>query len=301
MIKVITDSVASLPKELARNEGVQVVSLYLNEDGYEHVESEMDLDGFYARIYDMADNPPVSSQPSASTFEELFEEIAQAGDELLGIWISTGLSGTYDGALRAARAVEARNIDFKYCMIDSSSCCFDEAFPVLEGARAVRAGKSLKEAGRAVLEAIECTRFLFTPESLTFLQKGGRIGGAAALLGNLVRLSPVLTVVDGTPEPMAKVRTRKKALKKIEEILEADIAQCGGLKDLVVHYIGDRKPAMEWAEQVLEPLLGRSVSVLPASPVIGLHVGPAVGICYQCNAPLEGKLTGHAAALMVAN
>ena len=301
MIKVVTDSVASLPKELIEEENIEVVSLFLNEDGHEHVDATMDLDDFYTRIYDMADNPPTSSQPSQSTLEELFESFAKAGHEVLGIWISTGLSGAFDGVLRAARSVESRNINFKYCMIDSSSCGFDEAFTVLEGARAVREGKTLAEAAQTVLEAIESTRFLFTPESLTFLKKGGRIGGAAALLGNLIKLAPVLTVVDGTPEPMAKVRTRKKALVKIQEILEHDIETCGGLKDLVVHYIGDKAPAVEWAKEFFEPFLKREVRVIPVSPVVGLHVGPAVGISYICNKPLEGKITGDLSSLAVAN
>lgn len=301
MIKVVTDSVASLPKELIEEENIEVVSLFLNEDGHEHVDATMDLDDFYTRIYDMADNPPTSSQPSQSTLEELFESFAKAGHEVLGIWISTGLSGAFDGVLRAARSVESRNINFKYCMIDSSSCGFDETFPVLEGARAVREGKTLAEAAQTVLEAIKSTRFLFTPESLTFLKKGGRIGGAAALLGNLIKLAPVLTVVDGTPEPMAKVRTRKKALVKIQEILEHDIETCGGLKDLVVHYIGDKAPAVEWAKEFFEPFLKREVRVIPVSPVVGLHVGPAVGISYICNKPLEGKITGDLSSLAVAN
>lgn len=292
MIKIVTDSVASLPADLASADGVEVVSLYLNENGYEHEDATMDVDDFYSRIYDMADNPPKSSQPSQSLLEELFESIAQAGDELLGIWISSSLSGAFDGALRAARAVESRNIDFSYVMIDSQSCGWDEALPVLDGVSAVRGGATLAEAAQAVLHAIASTRFLFTPESLTFLQKGGRIGGAAALVGNLIRLCPVLTVVDGIPQSMAKVRTRKKALEKIVAIMQEDIARAGGLKDLAVHYIGDKAPAVEWAHKVIEPLFGRKVRVLPVSPVVGLHVGPAVGVAYECVHPLEGKITG---------
>ena len=131
------------------------------------------------------------------------------------IWISSKLSGAFEGVLRAARAVESRNINFSYCMIDSSSCGFDEAFPVLAGIRSVKEGKTLTEVAHDVVESIKSTRFLFTPESLTFLQKGGRIGGAAALLGNLIKLSPVLTVVDGIPQQWLKFVLRKKPWKKL--------------------------------------------------------------------------------------
>lgn len=297
MVKVVTDSVASLPQDMLEDLGIEVVSLYLNEEGHEHIDATMDVDDFYTRIGSMADNPPTSSQPSQAAFVEAFERIAAAGEELLGIWISTELSGTVNGALTAAHAVAQRYPDFKFAMVNTFSCGFDEAWPVVEGARAAREGKSLEEAKFAALNAIERTRFLFTPDSLTFLQKGGRIGGAAALLGNLINLAPVLTVVDGIPQATAKVRTRKKALAKIVKLLEQDIAKSGGLKEIVVHYIGDKAPAVKWANEVIEPLLNRSVRVLPVSPVIGLHVGPAIGIAYECVAPLEGKVEGDVARL----
>ena len=291
MIKVMTDSVTSLPDDLVESTGVEVVSLYLRHEGKEYEESTMDVDEFYKDIASMAGNPPTSSQPSPAHLEELFEQCALKGEEVLGVWISTGLSGAYEGILRAARAVKERHEDFKYAMIDSRSCAFDEAFPVLEGVNAVKQGKTLREAASAVVDGIMRSRFVFSPESLTFLQKGGRIGKAASLVGNLMKVCPVLTVTDGTPRPMAKVRTHKKALARMVEILQADIEECGGLKDLAVHYIGDSKPAHVWARETIEPLLGRKVRVCPVSPVIGAHVGPAVGFCYECNKPLQGKLT----------
>ncbi len=291
MIKVMTDSVTSLPQDLIDSTGVEVVSLYLRYDGKEYEESTMDVDAFYKDIANMAGNPPTSSQPSPAHLEELFEQCAIKGEEVLGVWISTGLSGAYEGILRAARAVKERHADFKYAMIDSQSCAFDEAFPVLEGVNAVKQGKNLQEAAKAVIDGIMSTRFIFSPESLTFLQKGGRIGNAAALIGSVLRICPVLTVTDGTPRPMATVRTHKKALARMVDILQKDIAERGGLKDIAVHYIGDSTRAYEWARDTIEPLLGRKVRVCPVSPVVGAHVGPAVGFCYQCNKPLEGKLS----------
>ncbi|WP_080798478.1 DegV family protein [Arabiibacter massiliensis] len=291
MVRIITDSVASIPADEAREAGIDIVTLFVNRDGVEHADAEMDLDAFYADIYDMVDDIPTSSQPSQLTLEQAFEEAAKAGDEVLGIFISTGLSGTFDGAVRAARAVKARNIGFSYVIVDSSSCGYDEAWPVFDAVEARDAGEGLEGCAAAALSGIERTRFLFTPETLTFLQKGGRIGNAAALLGNLIQLSPVLTVTDGAATTLAKVRTRKKALDRIVATFKADIEE-HGLKRVVVHYIGDKAPAVAWARDVIEPLIGRSVKVLPVSPVIGLHVGPAVGIAYECASAVAGKLTG---------
>ncbi len=291
MIRIITDSVASIPAEVARDAGIEVISLFVHRDGVEYEDATMDIDAFYADIYDMVDNIPTSSQPSQLTFETFFEDAAREGDEVLGIFISTGLSGAYNGAVRAARAVKSRNLNFSCTLIDSASCGYDEANPVFDAAEARNAGKSMKECVHAALSGIKASRFLFTPESLTFLQKGGRIGGAAALVGNLIQLAPVLAVRDGCAVTFAKVRTRRKALDRIFQAFEADVRD-HGLKRVVVHYIGDKNPAATWAHEVVEPYVGRSVDVLPVSPVIGLHVGPAVGIAYECARAVVGKLTG---------
>lgn len=298
MIRIVCDSVASIPQELAQKLDIQVVSLYVHRNGVEYVDATMDLDEFYADIYDMIDDIPTSSQPSQQALEDVFEEAAQAGDEVLGIFISTGLSGAHDGALRAIRAVAARNAGFRFRMVDSTSCGYDEAWPILEAAAARAVGADLDECAKVAAHAVGRTRFLFTPESLTFLQKGGRIGAAAALIGNLIQLTPVLSVRDGTVITAGKVRTRKKALDKIASILRDDIDQ-HGLVDIVVHYIGDKTPAVKWAHEVIEPLVGHAVQVLPVSPVIGLHVGPAVGIAYQCANTIAGKLTGPSEPLIL--
>ena len=293
MIQVVTDSTASLPAQVLASGNVAVASLYVNHQGIEHEDSTMDVDAFYARIASMVDDIPTSSQPSAARFEQIFEDVARRGDDALGVFISSKMSGTLDNALRAARSVAARFAGFRYAIVDSASNCGDEGAAVLEALDSVRAGDSLEHASQRALFGIQSSRFLFAPETLAFLKAGGRIGTAAALLGSLVKLTPVLTVRDGETSTFAKVRTYQKALAAIVTQVEKDMRACGGLRRIVVHYIGSAEPALRWAREVVEPALGMEVDVRPVSPVIGCHVGPALGIAYQCNRPLPSKFSGN--------
>ena len=289
MIRVITDSTSSISAATAKELGIQVITLFVNHNGVEHEDATMDLEAFYSQIYQMINNIPRSSQPSQLAFESAFEEAARAGDQVLGLFMSSGLSGTFEGALRAARSVAARNASFTYALVDTQSCVYDEGWPVIAAAQARNQGLSLMECVEVAKRSVCSTRFLFAPESLTFLQKGGRIGRASALLGNLVKITPVLTVRDGTVLTAAKVRTQKKAMARILELLKEDMDRCG-LKNIKAHYIGLKEPAAKWAREHIDPLVGFSVDVVPVSPVVGLHVGPAVGIAYECCSPLDGKM-----------
>ena len=291
VVKIITDSVASIPAAVVRERDIEVVSLYVNRDGREYRETDMDVDAFYEDIASMIDNPPTSSQPSQHGLETLFERAAEARDEVLGIFMSSKMSGTFEGAVRAARACKERYDHFRCTLVDSTSNCGDEMFAVLDAADARDAGEGLDGCAEAATNAVTCSRFIFAPESLAFLKAGGRIGGASALLGGLLQISPVLTVADWETATLAKVRTWKKTLARMVDVFKQDIEACG-LKRVVVHYIGAAAPAVQWAAEAIEPVVGRAVEVLPVSPVIGVHVGPAVGLAYECERPVPGKFTG---------
>ncbi|WP_165170735.1 DegV family protein [Adlercreutzia sp. ZJ242] len=297
MVKIVTDSVASIPAEVARAKGIEVVSMFVHHKGREYVDAEMDVDEFYRGIHAMVDDIPTSSQPSQQVLEDVFGRAAQAGDAVLGVFMSSRMSGTFEGAVRVARSVKARHREFECKVIDSTSNSYDEAFSVFDAVDVRDAGGSLEECAHAVVKACASSRFLFTPATLAFLKAGGRIGGAAALLGNLIQLAPVLTVSEAEATTFAKVRTRKKALDRMLRAFREDV-EAHGLKRVVVHYIGEAAPALTWAREAVEPYLGRAVEVLPVSPVIGCHVGPAVGLAYECNAPLAGKYAGNTADLV---
>ena len=245
----------------------------------------------------MIDDIPTSSQPSQAQLESVFDNAAAAGDSVIGIFMSSDMSGTVNGALKAARSVAARYADFKYRIVDSMSNSYDEAWPVFAAVTARDSGCSLEQCCDFVLASMKSCRWLFSPESLRFLKAGGRIGNGAALLGNIMKICPIFTVLDGETSTFAKVRTHKKALETMAAKVKEDIAMYG-LKNIVVHYIGQPDDALRWAREQIEPLAGKSVPVVPVSPVIGLHVGPAIGVVYECVRELPGKLTVNTASLV---
>ena len=269
--------------------GIEALSLVINRGGRSYVEAETDLDAFYQDIYEMVDDVPTSSQPSPEDAKELLECIQADGDEALGIFISSKMSGTFETFLRIAREVAQEHPGFKFAVIDSMTNCMELGHAVLAAAQTARDGQDL-QACAAAENTLYSGRFLFTPESLRFLEKGGRIGKAAALIGNVMSIAPILTVKDGEASTAGKTRTQKRAMAKIVKIWQEDVAACG-LRNLTVHYIGSKTPAEEWAEEVINPLVGFKVRVVPASPVIGVHVGPAVGIAYECAERIKDKFT----------
>ena len=156
---------------------------------------------------------------------------ALAGDEVLGIFISGRMSGTFEGVARAARETAKRHPDFKYALIDSMTNCIELGWAVVAACEARDAGGNLEECVEAATHAMSSTRFIFAPESLKFLEKGGRIGKASALLGNMLNISPILTVKNGEAATFSKVRTQKKALTKMVDVFKRDVrelwvAQC---------------------------------------------------------------------------
>lgn len=289
MLRIITDSTASIPPSLSKDGDMSVASLYVRYDGEEHLETEMDIDAFYGTLEERIDDIPTSSQPSQHFFESFFEDAAHAGDDVLGIFISSALSGTYEGAVRAARTVQSHNIGLRCVLIDSTSTGGDEGFPVLDALEARQAGGGLEECAAAAQNAILCSRILFVPRTLEFLKAGGRIGRAAALLGSVIKIVPVITVLDGTPQVIAKVRTAKKAIAEMVKTFKDDV-EAYGLKRVMVQYIGPKTHSLDELHRTIEDFVGHPVDVMPVSPVIGVHVGPAVGISYECTQYVKGKL-----------
>jgi len=291
-VRIITDSTASLTQEEIKQNKLKIVTLFLVSDGVANPEIEIDIDAFYATLDDM-DALPTSAQPTPASFHQAFNEALDAGDEALGIFTASGLSGTYEGARMVMAQIERERPDAagRIAVVDSTSNSRSLAYPVLAAARAAAEGADLQACTEVAEYTAACTRFVFAPRSLEHLRRGGRIGRASALLGSALKLVPVLgpDKHDGTVHNYAKVRTFPRALDAIKDIMLDDAAKSGGLQAACVHYIAERPVAEDYAQEVVKPLLADlgDVPIMPVPPVIGSHVGPAVGIAYVANEPLQ--------------
>jgi DegV family protein with EDD domain len=284
-VRIVTDSVASLPPSLAHELDIDVVSLWVNDGATQQRDLDIDLDAFYRRLADI-DHIPTSSQPSPEDLVAAFRGPVDAGDDVVGVFISGDMSGTAEAARLAAQMVREQVPTARIEIVDSRSNSMQEGFAAIAAARAAKAGSPLEWCVEAATDTIRCTRYLFTPATLEYLRRGGRIGGASALLGQLLQICPILTVEDGATTTYARVRTHAKALSTIAEKFAADIAEFG-YADAVVHYIAERDPAEQWAREFIDSIAGCEVPVIPVSPVIGVHVGPAVAVVYQTKEPMR--------------
>ena len=281
-VRVVTDSVASIPAEQAREAGVDVVSLYVNDGERHEADVDIELGAFYRRLADTR-TLPTSSQPSVEALASAFRRAADSGADVLGVFISSKMSGTLETARLAASLVVAELPDARIELLDSGSNSLEEGFIALSAAAAAAAGEPVGACIDAALRTARRTRYLFSPASLEYLRRGGRIGSASALLGQLLQVKPILTVSQGETTTLSKVRTERRAMAEMARVFALDVAQ-RGLRRASVHYIGDAEPARAFAREHVVPVTRSDVEVVPVSAVIGLHVGPAVGLVYETEA-----------------
>lgn len=281
-IKIVTDSTSYIPSEYIEKYDIKVVSLNVIMNGVSKREVDIDNKYFYKEM-DESNEVPKSSQPIPQEMIDIFKGIVEAGDSIVGIFLSSKMSGTYSTANMVKEMIleEYPNADIH--ILDSKTNCMQMGFAAIEAAKASAEGKSINEVISTAEHVFNNSRFLFTPETLDYLKKGGRIGGAAALFGNILQIRPILTVVDGETSVFKKVRTRKKVIDEIVKEVLADI-KANGLGDVIVHHINCEEDGLKLAK-VLEEKLSRKVGIQSIGPVIGLHVGPgSIGIAYYTRA-----------------
>ena len=277
-IKIVTDSTSYIADKYIKEYDIKVVSLNVIINGVSSREIDIENEVFYEEIKNSKEIPK-SSQPIPEEMLNTFREIVEDVDSIVGIFLSSKMSGTYSNANMIKDMILEDYPDAEIHILDSKTNCMQMGFAVIEAARTASEGKSINEVINAANHVINNSRFLFTPETLEYLKKGGRIGGAAALFGNVLQIKPILTVVNGETSVFKKVRTRKKAIEEIVKTVLEEI-ESKGFGDIVVHHINCQEDGLKLAK-ALENKLGKKVEIQSIGPVIGVHVGPgSIGIAY---------------------
>ncbi len=277
-VAIVTDSTAYIPPELVEKYQITVASQVLIW-GEETFEDGIDISPteFYTRLA-TATIMPTTSQVAVPTFQKIFGELHAEGKDILAILISDQLSKSVNSAELAKSMVPGANIE----IVNSRSVAMELGFHVLAAARAAADGADLQACKAAAEAAQNKTGVLFVVDTLEFLHRGGRIGGASRFLGTALKLKPLLEVRDGRVEPIERVRTKKKAYERLIELVMERINGMEGQVRLATLHAN----ALEDAEGILGMI---SAQVNPVetiysevSPVVGTHCGPGtVGIAYM--------------------
>jgi DegV family protein with EDD domain len=280
-VKLVTDSTCYIDENTLKELDIKTVHLTVNFPDESFDETSVPYDYFYKKI-ENSNTIPTSSQPTLAEIYNTFKEIVSRGEAVLGVFLSSKMSGTYTTALSAKHMILEKYPNAIINILDSKTNCMAMGIQVVEGAMMAKAGKKMEEVIQTVEHVSKRVQFLFVPSSLQYLIKGGRIGGASALIGSLLQIRPILYVNDGMTDVMGRIRGTRKAINHMLNILNED-AKNYGLKHLLVHHIHDSNQGKELAEK-LTAQYNRIVPSLPVGPVIGAHVGPGtVGIVYSTN------------------
>jgi DegV family protein with EDD domain len=272
-VAVVTDTTAYLPKDLVAEEGIHLVSLYVNwEDGSEREADMEDFDAFYKRLRG-AQQLPTTSQPSIGDFLAVYDPLVDAGMDVVSIHISAGLSGTTESARQAAERVADRSAEGTVTVLDSETGCGGLGIVALAAARAAQGGATADEVFERAKEARSHLKMWFAVDTLEYLRRGGRIGGASAWLGTTLKIKPILTC-EKTLVPIERVRTGGRALKRLAEYAEQRKAD--GAEAWVVQHIQAPEEARQLAERCEEVMERPPLWISEIGPVIGAHVGPGL-------------------------
>jgi DegV family protein with EDD domain len=274
-VAVVSDTTHYLPPELVAARGLHEVSLYVTFRGEQTRESEImrDTDAFYDSLRS-ADGPVTTSQPSIGDFLAVWEPLLREGDDIVSIHISAGISGTYDSALQAkARLVEDGLDDGRLAVVDSVTTAGGMGLVLLAAAAAAQAGGDIEAVTERARAARERLKIWFVPDTLEYLRRGGRIGGAQAWVGSALKIKPVLTF-EAEVTPVERVRTSGRAFDRMVEFLES--LRDEGADGWVVQHIQADDRARRLVERGRELFGCEPAFVSEIGPVLGAHAGPGL-------------------------
>jgi DegV family protein with EDD domain len=268
-VRIVTDSTADMPREQADALGIAVVPLtvFFGEEAYlDGV--ELDSAGFYRKLAASKDLPR-TSQPSPASFQETYLRLIDEGvDAILSVHLSAKLSGTYQSACTARDSLpeDVRHIPIE--VVDSQSISVGMSRAILQAAQDARDGLNIGEIKTRLLDQLARTRILAVLDTLEFVRRGGRIGGARAMLGNMLSVKPIISLKDGEVVPVEQPRTRSKAYTRVAEILAAS-----GKIEYVAIAEASEEVGLQLAQAIKSAYSG-DLPIYRLGAVLGTHTGP---------------------------
>jgi len=276
-VAIVTDSTAYLPKDLVATYNITVVPLVVIW-GTETLLDNVDIGPkeFYERL-SKAKIMPSTSQPTVKSYADVYEKLHAEGYEILNLVISGPLSGTMDSATQAKAMVPDAVVE----VVDSRLTSVPLAYMALAAARAAKRGASLAECKHIAEEIRDHSQVFFAVDTLEFLHRGGRIGGASRFLGTALNLKPILYLKDGKIEALERVRTLKKAHARLIELIGDKVYGQTPINMMGVVGANAEKSAKHLLDKIEIRFSPREIMVANLSPVIGTHTGPGtVGVGY---------------------
>ena len=270
--KILTDSTADLPESWTQEHDVQVLGLTIQLDGqtYETVgPDKLTSEQLLAKME--SGSKPTTSQINVGQFEDVFRQYAQEGTAVLYVAFASALSGTYQSAVMAREMVLEDYPEAIITILDTKAASMGEGLLVMKAAEARAAGQSLEQTADLLQSLVLRVQTYFLVDDLNHLMRGGRISKAAALMGSLVNIKPIIAVTaDGSLDSVAKVRGKKKAQAEVVRMALETISE----PLVVIAYAGEKEVAENVKEQLLASGQVTEVLILPLGPVISTHTGP---------------------------
>jgi DegV family protein with EDD domain len=271
---VVCDTTAYLPKELLAERGVKAISLYVSVDDHQEAEAEIDdYAAFYERLR-ASESGATTSQPSIGDFIAAYEPLLDEGRDIVSIHLSAEISGTYEAANQARERLIADGRDGERIHVfDSRSACGGTGLSVLAASAAASAGEGAEAVVARAERARQELKMWFAIDTLEYLRRGGRIGGARAWIGSALKIKPILTLEEEIT-PVERVRTRARSIERLRDY--ARQRHESGADAWVVQHIQDLETANSLMDDCREIFGCEPVFVSEIGPVIGAHVGPGL-------------------------
>lgn len=272
-VRVVTDSSADMPREVAEQYGISVIPQKIIF-GTEELRGGVDITGdeFYRRVTN-SPTLPTTSQASPGEFKELYESIAEGADGIVSVHVSGALSGTVNSARSGG---DEADIDCSVEVVDSMQAGMGTGLIAIAAAMAAREGGDVQQVVQAAEDATgRCETYVLL-DTLEYLQKGGRIGKARAMLATLLSIKPMIILRDGIVDELGKERSHRKGMARLQRVTE----EFAPLDQLCVSYTTTPDEAHAFANQ-LKPLLpeGKEPLIAQIGPAVGTYTGPsAIGI-----------------------